>query len=710
MMRDLSLYLVTDPTLCGARGVIQTVQQAVEGGARIVQLRDKNADDAETVEQLLGLDRVIDGRALLVVNDRLDAAVEARRRGARIDGVHLGQGDADVLRARDLLGPDALIGLTANTFEHLETVHALPAGTVDYLGVGVIRPTTTKPNHPPALGVEGFRALAASTGLPCVAIGGVELGDVRALRTAGAAGVAVVSALCAADDPALAARAFRAQWQTPLVPRVLSVAGSDPSGGAGIQADLKSIAANGGYGMAAITALTAQNTQGVWDVHVPPAEFLRAQLDAIHADIVIDAVKVGMVANAEVMAVICAWLAEAKPAVVVVDPVMLSTSGSRLLDAEGEQALQALLSRADLITPNLAELAALTGVTALTTWTDAVAAGMQLSADTGARVLVKGGHLPGPETPDALVHAATGAIAHYRGERIDSDSTHGTGCSLASAVATRYAAGESWEHAVGSARGWLREAIRAGDALDIGQGSGPVDHFVGLRDAAAAATNRAVEAEAAAWWHSIATQREEIARLPFVTGLADGSLESGTFRRYTAQDAVYLQQYADHLRQASRTAATQEEGAFWARSARNTIAAERAMHADLLGGNPGGEGIAVTGATSQYLSHLGAVAATGEHSALIAALLPCFWLYSDLGKRLASRSEVEDSHPYAAWIRTYADPAFSESTRRAVRFVMERAVLAGPASRERMRRAFRESARHELAFFRDNGAVALESR
>src|SRR5690606_17658274 len=146
-----------------------------------------------------------------------------------------------------------------------------------------------KPDHPPALGVTGFRALAASSPVPCVAIGGIGIDDTEDLRDAGAAGIAVVSALCAADDPTEAARAFRRRWLgVRHVPRVLSIAGSDPSGGAGIQADLKSISANGGYGMAAITALTAQSTTGVRAVHVPPASFLTEQLDAIADDIGID--------------------------------------------------------------------------------------------------------------------------------------------------------------------------------------------------------------------------------------------------------------------------------------------------------------------------------------------------------------------------------------------------------------------------------------
>ncbi|WP_394554521.1 thiamine phosphate synthase [Agromyces sp. MMS24-JH15] len=210
---DLSLMLVTDPALCGDRGVAAVVARAVAGGVRTVQLRDKDASDADLLRQLAELAEVIAGRAALVVNDRLDVAIAARARGIRVDGVHLGQGDASPLEARDALGPDAIVGLTANTPAHLDAVARMPRGTVDYLGVGVIRPTSTKPDHPPALGVDGFARIAAATDLPCVAIGGVVATDVAALRAAGAAGVAVVSAICAAGDPGAAAAGFAAAWE-----------------------------------------------------------------------------------------------------------------------------------------------------------------------------------------------------------------------------------------------------------------------------------------------------------------------------------------------------------------------------------------------------------------------------------------------------------------------------------------------------------------
>lgn len=209
---DLSVYLVTDPALCGARGVASVVADAVDGGVRAVQLRDKSASVDGLLRQLEALATAIDGRAALLVNDRVDVAAAARDRGLPVDGVHLGQGDAAASAARDLLGDDAIIGLTANAPEHLSTLRRQARREVDYLGVGVIRPTTTKPDHPPAIGIEGFARFAAEAELPCVAIGGIGLADVAALRRAGAAGVAVVSAICAAPSPPDAAAAFAAAW------------------------------------------------------------------------------------------------------------------------------------------------------------------------------------------------------------------------------------------------------------------------------------------------------------------------------------------------------------------------------------------------------------------------------------------------------------------------------------------------------------------
>lgn len=206
---DLGIYLVTDRELCGERGVIDTVARAVAGGASVVQYREKSAPDQEQLREIAALADVIDAGVPLLINDRLDLAVAARRRGIRVDGVHLGQDDASLADARAALGTDALIGYSAETIEQITAVDARGA---DYIGVGAIFATATKTDHPPELGIEGFAALTGAVDVPCVAIGGVKLDHVRALRDAGAAGVAVVSAICAAPDPEATAQEFVAAW------------------------------------------------------------------------------------------------------------------------------------------------------------------------------------------------------------------------------------------------------------------------------------------------------------------------------------------------------------------------------------------------------------------------------------------------------------------------------------------------------------------
>ncbi|MBF4461980.1 MULTISPECIES: thiamine phosphate synthase [unclassified Rathayibacter] len=212
MSLDLSLYLVTDTAQCGARGVPAVVAAAVAGGVSTVQVRDHAASAAELVALTCAVAAVLDERTTLLVDDRVDVVLAARLSGARVDGAHLGQSDLPVLAAREILGRDSVLGLTANTPAHLDAVHALPPGTVDYLGIGVIRPTATKADHPAPVGHDGFAALAAATTLPCVAIGGIGVADAARLRAAGAAGLAVVSALCTAEDPAAIARRFRTEW------------------------------------------------------------------------------------------------------------------------------------------------------------------------------------------------------------------------------------------------------------------------------------------------------------------------------------------------------------------------------------------------------------------------------------------------------------------------------------------------------------------
>lgn len=211
-IRSSGIYLVTDTALCGPRGVIETVRAAVAGGVETIQVREKHASAANFYALVLAVAEAAEGRATVLVDDRVDIYLAARAARAGVHGVHVGQNDLPAELVRTLVGPDAVVGLTANTKEHLDALAALPPGTVDYLGAGVIRPTSTKPDHPEPLGMDGFTSFAALAPLPVVAIGGILQDDVGPLRAAGATGAAVVSAICAAADPQQAAADLVRAW------------------------------------------------------------------------------------------------------------------------------------------------------------------------------------------------------------------------------------------------------------------------------------------------------------------------------------------------------------------------------------------------------------------------------------------------------------------------------------------------------------------
>lgn len=260
---------------------------------------------------------------------------------------------------------------------------------------------------------------------------------------------------------------------------ILSIAGTDPTGGAGIQADLKSIAALGGYGMAVVTALVAQNTHGVRAIHTPPVAFLREQLQAVSDDVAIDAVKIGMLGDAATIATVADWLQAQRPPVVVLDPVMVATSGDRLLAVAAEQAIRGLLHRADMVTPNLPELALLLDAPMATNWPAALAQGQLLVARYDTGVVVKGGHMAGRVCPDAIIVPGAEPV-EVTLPRVATKNTHGTGCSLSSGLATSRARSGDWVAAFRQTKAWLHDAVSHADELHVGSGHGPVHHFHNL--------------------------------------------------------------------------------------------------------------------------------------------------------------------------------------------------------------------------------------
>ena len=261
-----------------------------------------------------------------------------------------------------------------------------------------------------------------------------------------------------------------------MIRNVLSIAGSDPSGGAGIQADLKAFSALSAYGMAALTALTAQNTQGVSAVYPLPHAFVAEQIRMIFADIRVDAIKIGMIANADIAKAVAEALQRHRSVPVVLDPVMIAKGGAPLLKPDAVAVLKsALLPLATCLTPNLPEAAVLLGLAEAATREQMEGQARQILTLGPKAVLLKGGHLEGKDSPDVLV---TSDITHwFEANRIDTPNTHGTGCSLSSGIAAELAKGVDVLTAISTAKIWLTGAVLAAGQLAVGAGHGPVHHF-----------------------------------------------------------------------------------------------------------------------------------------------------------------------------------------------------------------------------------------
>jgi hydroxymethylpyrimidine/phosphomethylpyrimidine kinase len=266
------------------------------------------------------------------------------------------------------------------------------------------------------------------------------------------------------------------------IPIALTIAGSDSSGGAGIQADLKAFSAFGVYGASVITALTAQNTRGVSAVEAISPGFIVAQMEAVLSDLDVGAIKTGMLANAAIVEAVAARLASAPPLPVVVDPVMVATSGDVLLEPAAIEAVKSRLTPlALLLTPNLPEAARMLGATEATSETEAIAQARALHGLGCKAVLLKGGHGSGDLAVDILCDA--NGVQRFVKPKVDTRHTHGTGCTLSAAIAALLARGATMREAVERAKDYVWQGLVAGQSLGVGRGNGPVDHLYAIRRA-----------------------------------------------------------------------------------------------------------------------------------------------------------------------------------------------------------------------------------
>lgn len=467
MKFDLLLYAVTDRTWEGESSLEMQLEEALKSGVTMVQLREKELDQNEFVKKAIAVKKITDRYGVpLIINDNVAVAL-----ACDAAGVHVGQTDQDPAQVRKALGSDKILGVTAKTVEQAQKAEQDGA---DYLGSGAMFGSQTKKEALPMTN-ELLKQITAAVSIPVVAIGGIDQNNILRLAGTGIAGVAVVSGIFAAKEIGKAVKTLKqcAEVITGRETRkkVLSIAGSDCSGGAGIQADLKTMSAMSVYGMTAVTALTAQNTTGVYGIFDVTPEFVANQLDCVFTDIRPDAVKIGMVSKAENIAVIAEKLIQYQAENIVLDPVMVSTSGSRLL-AEDAMAVLAkeLLPLATVMTPNIPE-AELLAQMDIRTETDMETAAKIIAETYQGSVLVKGGHQT--STANDVLYQ-DGSIIWFYGERIDNPNTHGTGCTLSSAIACGLAKGKSIAESIQDAKEYLSTILSAN--LDLGQGNGPLDH------------------------------------------------------------------------------------------------------------------------------------------------------------------------------------------------------------------------------------------
>ena len=463
---QLSLYLVTDRRWLNGRSLEKDVETAIKNGVTMVQLREKNISDEEMIQIGYKLkDLCQKYRVPLIINDRIDVALKLDA-----DGLHIGQDDMDILEARKKIGPDKILGVSAHTVE--EALEAKYHGA-DYLGVGAMFNTTSK-DDASDISLETLKEIIQITKLPVVAIGGINETNIDQLHVAPIDGVAVISAILASNN---IAKSTHTLYQKVLdiksqIKKVVTIAGSDSSGGAGIQADLKTMTALHTYGMSAITSLTAQNTTGVYGIYDVTPEFLGNQLDCIFKDIYPDAIKIGMVSNPDLIQMIVAKLKVYQAKNIVVDPVMVSTSGSKLMqDACITSLLQDLIPMATVITPNIPEAEIIANMK-INTKEDMVQAAKKISTFYNGYILIKGGHF-GEDASDLIYHDETSYW--LEAPKLKNPNTHGTGCTLSSAIACFLAKGNDPVTAITYAKEYVYQAIAYG--LNLGHGRGPLNHM-----------------------------------------------------------------------------------------------------------------------------------------------------------------------------------------------------------------------------------------
>lgn len=454
----MKLIAITRPDFF--EGEAEAINLLLANGLERLHLRKPHAKTGEIEALLQQIPAVYHDRISLHDGHELATAYG-------IGGIHL--------NARHPVVPCGFGGRISRSCHSLEEVRRYK-DTCDYVFLSPIFDSISKAGYASAFSPDDLRAADKLIDSRVIALGGIDADKINTVRDWGFGGVAVLGSVWSPSGAGFLDNFRRLMRQTEGKPRVvLSIAGSDSSGGAGIQADIKTLTSLGVYAASVVTALTAQNTCGVSSIHPVPADQVAAQLRAVLTDLRADAIKIGMVHDESIVRVLAQEL-QGMDCPIVYDPVMISTSGHRLMEPATVEAVCArLLPCSTLLTPNLHEAGLLTG-RPVGDMTEMEEAARRLSARFGLSILVKGGHLEGDTMCD-LLYNKEGNITRYPAPKVDSRNLHGTGCTLSSAIAAFLALGNPVEEAVRRAKNYVHQAIVEARPLHIGHGQGPLWHF-----------------------------------------------------------------------------------------------------------------------------------------------------------------------------------------------------------------------------------------
>lgn len=495
----------------------------------------------------------------------------------------------------------------------------------------------------------------------------------------------------------------------------LSIAGSDSSGGAGIQADIKTMTMNGVFAMSAITALTAQNTTGVTAIQESSPDFLAEQLDEVFTDIFPDAVKVGMVSSSELITTIAEKLKQYDAKNIVVDPVMVATSGARLISEEAISTLKAeLLPLADVITPNIPEAEVLAD-RSITSEEDMETAAKDIFDRFGCSVLLKGGH--NLNDANDLLYTAAGP-AWFRGSRIDNPNTHGTGCTLSSAIAANLAKGYDLAASVGRAKDYISGALAA--QLDLGKGKGPMAHNFDLAGTFAEAPDSASPTKPSRTFDNAAGFSLELmedskdlwdaaANCDFLRRMGEGTLDRQQYIDYMVQDSIYLRDYlkifAWAMTSAPDWADMQLFGAMLAyvddgenKTRLDTLAEAGMTDADV-------DRTPMKRQCEDYCAFLRKWGKEGTQAEIIMAMLPCMWGYRYVFEELVAKYPEAMHGPFAPLIKDYVNDGYAWYCDYWYEVTNEKCKDFTPEEKEHLKAIFREASAHELYFWQMAGGA-----